>query len=243
MARGEQTLPEGLLKAIRSETAKPVLEAALPGTPLFNISFRHNAGRALMTGVRKNKRNPLWIQRLRASEMLDGAIHHAGHPLIRETKRECLEDYWDLPGLEKLLTDIRTGTVHVRELYRDEPSPMCLPLRRAAEMMMIYDYTPITDNVVAAAGAAAKDALKPNPKQLERISERRKLPEDERGLHTLLMIEGDLVAGELPLPLEWFETLAEQGRCLYIEPGLWIAAEHQEVYQTALASDGGNAEK
>jgi ATP-dependent Lhr-like helicase len=173
--------------------------------------------------------------------MLDSAIHQAEHPLVRETKRECLEDYWDLPGLEKLLTDIQSGAVQVRELYCEEPSPMCLPLRRAAEAVLMYSYSPTTDNVLTVAGSAAKDALKeiekklkPNPRQLERVSERHKMPEDERQLHTLLMIEGDLIAGELPIPLEWFEALAEQGRCLYIEPGLWIAAEHEEVYRSAL---------
>ena len=241
MARGEKALPEGLLKAVRLESAKTILEAALPGTPLFNISFRHNAGRALMMGVRQNKRNPLWIQRLRASEMLDSAVHHAKHPLILETKRECLEDYWDLPGLEKLLRDIKSGVVQVRELYLNEPSPMSLPLRRMAELMQVYNYIPTTDSVLISAAKTANDAikeseikLKPNPEQLARASKRHKLPKDEHQLHTLLMIEGDLIAGELPVPLEWFETLAEQERCLYIEPGLWIAAEHREVYQTAL---------
>ena len=247
MARGEKALPEGLLKAVRPETAKTILEAALPGTPLFSISFRHNAGRALMMGVRKNKRNPLWIQRMRASEMLNSAFYHAEHPLIRETKRECLEDYWDLPGLEKLLNDIRSGTIKVRELYRNEPSPMSLPLRRQAEVDLVYNYTPITGNVLAAAAETAKEAMnaveikiKPKPEQLARISERRKLPEDERQLHSLLMIEGDLIAGELPIPLEWFESLAGQERCLYIEPGLWVAAEHSTLYQTALV-DGDSA--
>jgi ATP-dependent Lhr-like helicase len=242
MAHGEHALPEGLLKAIRPEAAKTLLEAALPGTPLFNISFRHNAGRALMLGVRQNKRNPLWIQRLRASEMLDGAINHPEHPLIRETKRECLEDYWDLPGLEKLLTDIHSGEVVVRELYCDEPSPMSLPLRRSAEAELMYAYTPTTEKVHTAAAESTKEALKdvenklkPNSEQLARISERHKRPEDERQLHTLLMIEGDLIAGELAeVPLEWFESLAEQNRCLYIEPGLWIAAEHKAVYEAAL---------
>ena len=240
MARGEQALPEGLLHAVQPETAKTILEAALPGTPIFNISFRHNAGRALMMGVRQNKRNPLWIQRMRASEMLDQAIQYADHPLMRETKRECLEDYWDLPGLEQLLRDIQSGLVQVRELYCEEPSPMSLPLRRSAEGEMLYAYTPTTGKVLAAAETAAKDALteaqnqlKPNPKQLERISERHKLPVDEQGLHTLLMIEGDLIAGELPIPLEWFESLAEQKRCLYIEPGLWIAAEQEGAYHAA----------
>jgi ATP-dependent Lhr-like helicase len=105
----------------------------------------------------------------------------------------------------------------------------------------MYSYSPITDNVLTVAESAAKDAikkaenfLKPNPGQLKRISKRHKLPENERQLHTLLMIEGDLIAGELPVPLEWLEVLAEQERCLYIEPGLWIAAEHREIYQTAL---------
>ena len=49
-----------------------------------------------------------------------------------------------------------------------------------------------------------------------------------------LEVEGDLIAGELSVPLEWFEILAEQGRCLYIEPGLWIAAEHEAIYKAAL---------
>ncbi|MCL2827343.1 MAG: DEAD/DEAH box helicase [Oscillospiraceae bacterium] len=245
MARGERTLPEGLLQAIRPETAKSILEAALPGTPLFNTSFRHNAGRALMMGVRKHTRNPLWIQRVRASEMMDGAIRHPDHPLIRETKRECLEDTWDLPGLERLLSDMQSGTVQVRELYLDDPSPMSLPLRRQAEVDLVYAYTPTTENILTAAAEAAQtavnEAIKPNTNQLTRVSQRQKLPEDVRSLHTTLMIEGDLIAGELPVPLEWFETLAEAGRCLYIEPGLWIAAEHEAVYQAALEEGGAEA--
>ena len=241
MSRTDKNIPEELLQAIKPHTAKEILEAALPGTPLFNISFRHNAGRALMMGVRNNKRTPLWVQRFRASEMLDNAIHHPEHPLMRETKRECLEDYWDLPGLIQLLTDIQSGDVKVRELLVEEPSPMSLPLRQKAEFDLVYRYTPTTENVLAIAAKTAKDAvkgienkLKPNPKQLEIVSERQKLPEDINGLHSLLMIEGDLIAGEIPVPLEWFEALAHANRCLYIEPGLWIAAEHDETYRAAL---------
>jgi len=241
MARGEKAIPENLLQSIKPESARPILEAALPGTPLFNISFRHNAGRALMMGIRDKKRTPLWIQRARASEMLDSAIHHSGHPLMRETKRECLEDYWDLPGLEKLLTDIQQGAVRVHEVLVDEPSPMSLPLRMKVEFELVYNYTPTTGKVHAIAAKTAKEALKdvenqlkPNPGQLARLSQRQRLPEDVNGLHSLLMIEGDLIAGEIPVELEWFEALAQQNRCMYIEPGLWIAAEHKHVYTAAL---------
>jgi len=248
ISRSESAIPEELIQSIRPETAKEILEAALPTTPLFNISFRHNAGRALMMGVRSKKRTPLWVQRFRASEMLDNAIHHPQHPLMRETKRECLEDYWDLPGLVKLLTDIQTGEVKVREIFVEEPSPMSLPLRSKTEAELVYNYTPTTVNVMAIATQTAKNALKqgenklkPNPDQLARVSERQKLPEDINSLHSLLMIEGDLIAGEIPMPLDWFEALTRQNRCLYIEPGLWIAAEHKEAYQAALEENDNEA--
>lgn len=240
MARGEQTFPEGLIETINPETIKTLLEAALPGTPMFNIGFRHNAGRALMMGVRQNKRNPLWVQRLRSSEMLDSVITHPEHPLIRETKRESLEDRWDLSGLKKLLTDISLGEVKVRELFSAQPSPMSLLLRRAAEAEMMYNYAPNTDKVLNTVSTDIKNAteesdrLKPNAVELKRVSERPKLPRTAEELHRLLMIEGDVVAGELDLSLQWFESLASQGRCLYIEPGLWIAAEQAEEYQQAL---------
>ena len=240
MARGEQPLPQGLLQSLVPTACRELLATALPGTPLFNITFRHNAGRALMMGVRQNKRNPLWIQRLRSSEMLDTAFQHPKHPFLLETTRECLEQHWDIPRLEELLQGIQNKTVQVHELFSESPSPLCLPLRRAAEGLMLYSYYPSTENVVTAVKSATQAAvsqkLKPTAHHLKTVSERTKLPTNEQELHTLLMIEGDLIAGELPIPLEWFEALVQQKRCLYIEPGLWIAAEHLSVYETGLGT-------
>lgn len=36
------------------------------------------------------------------------------------------------------------------------------------------------------------------------------------------------------MPVEWLEKLAEEGRVLYLEQGLWIAAEQQAQYEEAL---------
>ncbi|MDR0325917.1 MAG: DEAD/DEAH box helicase [Oscillospiraceae bacterium] len=225
-------LPEGLLTAIRPEEARPLLEALLPSTSLFNMAFRYNAGRALMMGVRKGKRQPLWVQRLRSAEMLDSVIHCENHPLIREAKRECLEDYWDLEGLEWLLDGVRSGQITVREVQTPFPSPMSLPLRRQAEADILYDYTPSSDKIKGAAQDMLEEMqkIKPAAEHLARLAERHRLPEDERQLHSLLMMEGDLIAGELELPAEWYESLAGQRRALYVEPGLWIAAEHSDEY-------------
>jgi ATP-dependent Lhr-like helicase len=229
--RGKHEIPERLLQSIAPESAQGILEALLPPSPLFNIAFRHNAARALIMGVRKGQRQPLWVQRLRGAETLDMIIAHKKHPLIRETMRECLEDYWDLNGLRDVLAKIRGGEIEVREITREEPSPMSLPLRRQAEANLLYEYFPSTRNINQSVQEALKEAekIKPAAEYLAR-GERTKLPENEQQLHSLLMIEGDLISGEIDLPLEWFESLANSGRILYIEPGLWIAAEHAEEY-------------
>ena len=242
---GGYNLPEGMLQGIDPETIKPILEAIIPATPQFNLTFRYNIARALLTGVRKRGRQPLWIQRLRSAEMLDSLLKYNSHPIIRETKRECMEDYWDIPGVEFILNGIRSGSILVREIYLDSPSPMSLPLRQQTEAAMMYDYTPTPASIYHAAEEALKHTqmIAPAPEQLARVSERKRLPEDEKQLHSLLMIEGDLIAGELEVPIEWLETLAKQGQVNYIEPGLWIAAEHMQKYKDALENDDMEAKK
>jgi ATP-dependent Lhr-like helicase len=229
--RGKYEFPERLIYEIEPDTAKAILEALLPASSLFSIAFRHNAARALIMGVRKGQRQPLWVQRLRSAETLDMIIKHKKHPLIRETMRECLEDYWDLDGLTDILGKVRRGEITVRELVTEEPSPMSLPFRRQAEMNLLYEYFPTTRRINQSVEEALKEAekIKPSSEFLAK-SERSRLPEDENALHSLLMIEGDLIAGEIDLPLKWFESLSAVGRAAYIEPGLWIAAEHAEEY-------------
>lgn len=239
---GDDVLPEGLLFQIDEKQARSILEAALPLTPLFNMTFRYNASRALMMGMKRNGRQPLWMQRLKSTEMLSSLIHEPGHPLIRETKRECLEDQWDIDGVLRILGDIRAGLITVREVCVDVPSPMSLPFQWQAEAAEMYEYSPVTQGIREAVYEELKtaDMIKPQAEELARLQERKKLPEDEEQLHSLLMMEGDLIAGELPVPVEWLENLAEREQVAYIEPGIWIAAEHREEYEHALLD--GNEE-
>lgn len=242
---GRETLPEGILQGIDPDTCVRKLEIMLPATPVFNMAFRYNSGRALMMGVRKNGRQPLWRQRLKSAELLEQVVREEKHPLIRETRRECMQELWDAAGVKELLCDIRSGVVEVREVYTELPSPMSLPLQWAQEAAVMYDYAPTPRGIHTAVEDALKDALKTEEKLLqpgsrellqvqENILQREKLPKDERQLHALLMTEGDLAAGELEVPVEWLESLAQSGRVLYLEQGLWIAAEEAEQYAVAL---------
>lgn len=234
---GDQKLPEGLLQRVDADACLRKLEILLPATPLFNMAFRYNSGRALMMGVRKNGRQPLWMQRLKSAEMLERLVREKEHPLIRETRRECMQELWDAEGVQTLLYDIRSGAVKVREIYTDIPSPMSLPLQWSQEAAVMYDYAPTPrgiHGVVEEALTKEKHLIRPGDRELSEVQERNRLPKDEKQLHSLLMAEGDLAAGELDIPVEWLDSLAKEGRVLYLEQGLWIAAEQEAEYDAAL---------
>jgi len=242
---GDKPLPEGVLGRLSPERTEAILSAMLPETPLFQMAFRYNCGRALMMGVRKNSRQSLWMQRIRSAEMMEQVAGKKDHPLIRETKQECMRQLWDAEGVRDLLYEIRSGLIAVREIYTDTPSPMSLPLQWAQEAAVMYDYAPTPRKIHAMVEEALqekKEWILPEEKELSRTGARKKLPEDEKQLHSLLMAEGDLAAGELDMAenalAEWLEKLAAEGRALYLEPGLWIAAEQEAEYRAILNEPG-----
>lgn len=257
----DEVLPEGLIYAIPPKGARKILEAMLPVTPAFNMTFRYNANRALMMGMKSQGRTPLWLQRLKSTELLDslrvnGKFTDTSHPLIRETKRECLEELWDIDGVLNILNDIHSGRILVREVFSEIPSPMSLPLQWQVESAEMYSYFPTTGGIRDAVSEELDvlDIMKPDKEELDKQMKRTKYPENADELHTLLMIEGDLLAEELrdvcrreKVTLEsafdekissdtaqWIKELTQKGLITYIEPGLWIAAEHFPEYEEAL---------
>lgn len=247
---GQKPLPEGLLYRLSPAHAAEILSALLPSTSVFNMAFRYNCGRALMMGVRGKSRQPLWMQRLRSAELLDSVVREKEHPLIRETRRECMEQFWDVEGVKELLHQIQAGEILVREVETESASPMSLPLQWAQEANVMYDYAPTPRGIHEAVREELQEALKrqtnlilPGGEELAAVQANEKLPENEKQLHTLLMTEGDLTAGELAVPVEWFENLERKGRVCYLEQGLWIAAEQLETYREAMTEFGRQQER
>ena len=209
---GEEVIPEGLLTQIDIITARQVLETILPVTPVFGMTFRYNAARALMMGMKSQGRQPLWMQRIRSTQMLDTVVKHSEHPLVQETKRECLEEIWNIEGVIRLLNSIRAGLITVREIYVEYPSPMSLPLQWQIEAAEVYNYTPVTDGMRQAVYDELRmmEKMKPAAEELAKGIERKKLPENEQQLHSLLMMEGDFISGELDIPFQWLEELVKK---------------------------------
>ena len=70
------------------------------------------------------KRIPLWLQRLRAADLLQIVQQYPDFPVISETLRECLQDVFDLPVLKKVIQRLNTGRIQIRFAQPAYPSPM-----------------------------------------------------------------------------------------------------------------------
>src|SRR5262249_56146293 len=103
--------PLDLLDGLIANEAERLIRLELPETALFGLRFRQNAGRALlMPRPDPSKRTPLWLQRLRAKDLLQVVRKSPDFPIVVETFRECLDDDLDLPRLVAFLDRIGSGT-------------------------------------------------------------------------------------------------------------------------------------
>ena len=113
--------PLDLFDGLTPDHAERLIREELPETALFGLRFRQNAARSLlMPRPDPAKRTPLWLQRLRAKDLLQIARQIPDFPIVLETVRECLDDDLDLPRLRALLEAIQSGEVRVQNApWRD----------------------------------------------------------------------------------------------------------------------------
>lgn len=131
--------PYDLLRMLTPDLAYDLITNELPDTPLFGLRFRQNAARALLLpGAGPGKRTPLWLQRLKAKDLLQIAKSFDGFPIVVETFRECLRDYLDLEELNKILQQIQSGEIKVSIVERQTPSPLVATM--LFDFQMIYQY-------------------------------------------------------------------------------------------------------
>jgi ATP-dependent Lhr-like helicase len=101
------------------------LGKAVAGTPLFSAIFRQTAQRSLVMprGRLGGKRQPLWLARVKAGNLLQTVAKYPDFPLVMETYREIFQDFFDLAGLRELLQGIKEGGITVYRKRRQAPSP------------------------------------------------------------------------------------------------------------------------
>ncbi len=135
-----------------AEQVEQLVVERLPGTSMFASRFRENAARALLLPRRDpRRRTPLWMQRQRASDLLDVAARYPAFPMLLETTRECLRDVFDLPALREVLRDVQTRTVRVVEADTPRASPFAQSLLFGWIAVYMYEGdAPIAERRAAA---------------------------------------------------------------------------------------------
>lgn len=162
LPEGDSPPPYGLLRMLTPELAYDLITEDLPNTPLFGLRFRQNAARALLLpGAGPGKRTPLWLQRLKARDLLQIAKSFDGFPIVVETFRECLQGYLELDELREILAQVQSGEIEVSVVERQTPSPMVSTMLLGFQMIYQYEW----------------DEPKPDGKRRSAPSERRLIGE------------------------------------------------------------------
>ncbi|WP_222851510.1 ATP-dependent helicase, partial [Phytoactinopolyspora mesophila] len=117
------------LVVLAPDEVDDLVTAEVGASALFASRFRECAARALLLPRRQpGRRSPLWQQRQRSSQLLSVASKYGSFPMLLETMRECLQDVYDLPGLNQLMRDIDAGRIRVVEVETPQPSPFARSL-------------------------------------------------------------------------------------------------------------------
>ena len=108
---------------------------------LFAARFRECAARSLfMPRSDPGRRVPLWQQRLRAAQLLQAARMVKNFPLLLETARECLQDVYDMPALNEVMTGLQAGTITVKDVETEPPSPFAENILFGFVGVVMYQY-------------------------------------------------------------------------------------------------------
>ena len=116
-----------------------LVRSRIDETALFAARFRECAARALlMPTTRPGHRTPLWLQRVKAGQLLEAARQFQDFPVSVEAARECLQEYYDLPALTGLMERLGSGRMRVVEADTTEPSPFAHPLLFGYTSTLLY---------------------------------------------------------------------------------------------------------
>jgi ATP-dependent Lhr-like helicase len=251
--------PMQLLHGLSPAEATQRITSEVGNSSLFGARFRMNAARALLL-PRGNprRRMPLWLQRLKAQDLLEAVREFPSFPILVETYRDVLQDAFDLAALRGVLRDLEEGRITIRSMQTDVPSPMALSLQFGFVMDWMYaDDTPRAERAAAmlSLDTALLEDLLGTPGDLEEslsdalrdllarrrgtANERRARTADELAL--LLDRAGDLTMDELRERVsedavvgEPIADLVSSGRAIGVDIATARGLEHRFVLVESL---------
>ena len=121
---------EKVLEEINSDNIEEILKQAIEKTDILTRRFRHCATRSLMIlrnymGAQKSVRK----QQMKSHFLISSVKKISKEfPILKEAKREVLEDLMDINNTKKVLDWIKSGEIKIKIDYVKLPSPFALSL-------------------------------------------------------------------------------------------------------------------
>jgi ATP-dependent Lhr-like helicase len=129
MSKQRLDAKEGL-NQLKKENLYELLKLAIDQTDILKRRFRHCAGRALLI-IRnyKGQRKAVGRQQV-SSQILILACKRISQnfPILKEARREVLEDLMDVKNAKKIIDEIKDGKITIKEIETQIPSPFALNL-------------------------------------------------------------------------------------------------------------------
>jgi ATP-dependent Lhr-like helicase len=253
-----------LVRRIDPTNLEEHLYPPLSRSALFTARFRENAQRALLLPkLGPGRRTPLWLQRLRAADLLEVARKHDDFPIVYETLREVLEDWSDMEHLREVLGGIASGAIEVSVVETQAPSPFAAGL----VLQFIGDYFEEGDRQqqefrdIALSldrrllrellgTSSLRELLEPSAiadveARLQRTADGRRA-RDRDEVEDLLIRLGALTDAEVAARAEgdgaaMVRALEREGRAMRLDDGRLVATEDRQLH--ARAADDADAGK
>ncbi len=141
MPQSDDSAPVDFIGEMTSAEVKENILDGMIDSPLFGAVFRQNAYRALLLpSPGQFRRTPFWLQRMRSKDLLAIAKSFPDFPIVLETYRDALEDFMDMPGLERILDEISSGAISLRFVDSDVPSPVARGLDFNFKAFWMYQW-------------------------------------------------------------------------------------------------------
>ncbi len=118
------------LRILKSENIKTIAEKAIDKSEILKRRFRHCAGRAYMI-LREYKGIRKYVGRQQVSSMiLMSAVKRISNdfPILKEARREVLEDLMDISNAKLILKQIEDNKIEIKEKFTLTPSPFAFNL-------------------------------------------------------------------------------------------------------------------
>jgi ATP-dependent Lhr-like helicase len=249
----QQSMPlSAIPRFLSAHTVRETLVQALLASPMFQVRWRWNLGRALaVLRQRGGKRNPPPIQRMEADDLMaavfpglaacqdnapPGPVEIPDHPLVRQTVHDCLHEATDVDGLIRLFQGIEARTIRTHFRESPEPSPLAHEILNGRPYTFLDD-APLEERRTRAVALrrglpeSVRDLGELDREAIARVrDEARPEPRDTEELHDLLL-ELSVLRPRADWSL-WFDQLVREGRAASVGTStgvLWLATERRSA--------------